>query len=78
MGNSIIVTFGNFPLRTKYTPSFKCKLYKFGTMDLTEIRSNVFYSDEVYYDLEYRNSLVLKEEEEEEENKEEAGDGNEA
>jgi type IV secretion system protein VirD4 len=65
MGNSIIVTFGNYPLRTKYTPSFKCNLYKFGIMDLTEIRSNVFYSDEVYYDLEYRNSLVLKEEEEE-------------
>ncbi|MDR2531972.1 MAG: type IV secretory system conjugative DNA transfer family protein [Oscillospiraceae bacterium] len=58
-GNSIIVTFGNYPLKTKYTPSYKCKLYKFGTMDLSEIRSNVFYSDEVYYDLEYRNSIIL-------------------
>ncbi|MCL2217168.1 MAG: type IV secretory system conjugative DNA transfer family protein [Defluviitaleaceae bacterium] len=59
MGNSIIVTFGNYPLKTKYTPSFQCPLYKFGTMDLTEIRSNVFYSEEVYYDLEYRNSVIL-------------------
>ena len=64
MGNSIIVTFGNYPLKTKYTPSFQCSLYEFGTMDLTEIRSNVFYSEEIYYDLGYRNSVVLKSEEE--------------
>jgi type IV secretion system protein VirD4 len=60
MGNSIIVTFGNYPLKTKYTPSFKCKLYKFGTMSLDDVRSNVFYGEEVYYDLEYRNSIILK------------------
>ncbi|MDR2557979.1 MAG: type IV secretory system conjugative DNA transfer family protein [Oscillospiraceae bacterium] len=58
-GNSIIVTFGNYPLKTKYTPSYKCKLYKFGIMDLSDVRSNVFYSDEVYYDLEYRNNIII-------------------
>jgi type IV secretion system protein VirD4 len=58
-GNSIIVTFGNYPLKTKFTPSYKCPLYKFGMMDLTEVRSNVFYSEEVYYDLGLRNKKIL-------------------
>ena len=62
-GNAIIVTFGNFPLKTKFTPSYRCDLYKFGTMDLTEVRSNAFFPDEVYYDLAQRNEIVLSSEE---------------
>ncbi len=58
-GNSIIVSFNSFPLRTKYTPSYKCPFYKFGPMDLTEIRSNMFKADEVYYDLAKRNEKIL-------------------
>ena len=58
-GNAIIVTFGNYPLKTKFTPSYKCDLYKFGTMDLSEVRSNAFFPDEVYYDLTERNNIVL-------------------
>ena len=58
-GNSIVVTFGNFPLKTKFTPSYKCPLYKFGAMDLSEIRSNLFFSEEVYYDLDDRNQIIL-------------------
>ena len=58
-GNAIIVTFGNFPLRTKYTPSYKCPYYKMGTMDMGELRSHMFRADEVYYDLEERNQIVL-------------------
>ena len=58
-GNAIIVTFGNYPLKTKYTPSYKCPYYKFGQMDLGEIRSHVFRADAVYYDLGKRNRLVL-------------------
>ena len=60
-GNSIIVSFNSFPLRTKYTPSYKCPFYKFGPMDLTEIRSNIFRADEVYYDLAVRNGKILGE-----------------
>ena len=59
-GNAIIVTFGNYPLKTKFTPSYKCPLYEMGTMDLTEVRSNPFFGDEVFYDLEDRNYLVLE------------------
>ncbi len=58
-GNSIIVTFGNYPLKTKYTPSYKCKYYKFGTMDMGELRSHMFRADEVFYDIDERNEKVL-------------------
>ena len=58
-GNSIIVSFNSFPLKTKYTPSYKCPFYEFGPMDLTEIRSKVFRADQVFYDLKARNAKVL-------------------
>ena len=57
-GNAIIVTFGNIPLKTKFTPSYKCPLYQMGTMDLTDVRMNAFFGDEVFYDLEERNYIV--------------------
>lgn len=62
-GNAIIVTFGNYPLKTKFTPSYKCPLYQMGTMDLSEVRMNAFFGDEVYYDLEERNYIVASLEE---------------
>ncbi len=58
-GNAIIVTFGNFPLRTKYTPSYLCPYYKMGRMDMEELRSHMFRADEVFYDLDRRNEIVL-------------------
>ena len=69
-GNAIIVTFGNYPLMTKYTPSYQCKYYQMGQMDLGEIRSNMFRADEVYYDLAERNNAVLGEEDEDDEDEE--------
>ena len=60
-GNAIIVTFGNYPLLTKYTPSYKCKLYHLGEMDMEEFRSNMFHPDRVYYDLAERNRTLLGE-----------------
>ena len=58
-GNSIIVSFNSFPLKTKYTPSYKCPFYKFGPMDLTEIRGRIFRADDVFYDLKVRNEKIL-------------------
>lgn len=58
-GNAIIVTFGNFPLKTKYTPSYLCPFYQMGTMDMGELRSHMFRADEVFYDIEERNTLIL-------------------
>lgn len=66
-GNAIIVTFGNFPLKTKYTPSYKCPLYQMGQMDLTEVRGNVFYADRVFYDITRRNKMMVPGEDQEEE-----------
>ena len=63
-GNAIIVTFGNNPLKTKFTPSYKCPLYQFAAMDLTEVKANAFFGDEVFYDLEERNYQILEEAEE--------------
>ncbi len=57
-GNAIIVTFGNNPLKTKFTPSYKCPLYEFKTMNLDDVRANVFYGEDVYYDLAERNMIV--------------------
>lgn len=67
-GNAIIVTFGNNPLKTKFTPSYKCPLYRMKTMDLTDVRLNAFFGDEIYYDLEERNYILeqLKNQEAEE------------
>lgn len=60
-GNAIIVSFGNYPLKTKYTPSYLCPLYKIGRMDMEALRSHMFRADEVYYDLGKRNAAVLGE-----------------
>ncbi|MBQ0037379.1 MAG: type IV secretory system conjugative DNA transfer family protein [Clostridiales bacterium] len=60
-GNAVIVTFGNYPLMTKYTPSYKCKYYHFGRMNLDDIRSHVFLADKVFYDINARNRLILGE-----------------
>ncbi|MCD8089392.1 MAG: type IV secretory system conjugative DNA transfer family protein [Clostridiales bacterium] len=60
-GNSIIVTFGNYPLKTKFTPSYRCPVYKFFEMDNSENRKNPFFGEDVYYDLGERNNIVLAE-----------------
>ena len=72
-GNSIVVTFNNFPLMTKFTPSYKCPLYEFGQMDLTDVRANAFFGDKVFYDLDERNYIVLGDGEEEAEDGEDGG-----
>ena len=58
-GNAIIVTFGNYPLMTKYTPSYKCDFYQFGRMDLEDIRSHVFSAEKAFYDINARNRIIL-------------------
>jgi len=57
-GNAIIVTIGNYPLQTLYTPSYRCDYYKFGKMDMTDIRSHMFRADEVFYDISVRNKKI--------------------
>jgi type IV secretion system protein VirD4 len=66
-GNAILVSFGNNALKTKFTPSYKCPLYKFGKMKDEDMPENSFYGEDVFYDIEERNYLVLNKEEEEKE-----------
>lgn len=58
-GNAIIVTFGNYPLKTKYTPSYLCPFYKFGRMSSEDMRVHMFIAEEVHYDIAARNELIL-------------------
>lgn len=57
-GNALAVTFGNFPLKCKYTPSYKCNLYEIGQMKLTESRHQPFRPNEAFYDIEMRNGFI--------------------
>ncbi|MCC8027659.1 MAG: type IV secretory system conjugative DNA transfer family protein [Clostridium sp.] len=66
-GNAIVVTFGNYPLKTQFTPSYKCPLYEMKTMDLSSLRMNAFFGDEIYYDLDERNYIVAGRQEKERE-----------
>lgn len=63
-GNAIIVTFGNYPLKTKFTPSYQCPLYKFSQMDLSGAGAHAFFGEDVYYELQERNAIILEPEEE--------------
>jgi len=58
-GNAIIVTFGNYPLKTIYTPSYKCPYYKYGRMNIEDLRLHMFVAEEVLYDVSKRNDLIL-------------------
>jgi type IV secretion system protein VirD4 len=58
-GNAILVSFGNNPLKTKYTPSYKCPLYKFGKMPSENMIENSFFGEEIFYDIVERNYIVI-------------------
>ncbi len=60
IGHSIIVTFGNYPLKTYFTPSFKVPLYKTGEMDSSELQDRLFNEAEIFYNIRIRNNRVLE------------------
>ncbi len=61
IGHSIIVTFGNYPFKTYFTPSFKVPLYKIGTMDTKFLSERYFDEQAIFYDIEKRNAMILGE-----------------
>ncbi len=61
IGNAIIVTFGNYPLKTFFTPSFKVPFYKMGTMDTSELNMNYFDEQAAFYDISKRNAKIFEE-----------------
>ena len=58
-GNSIIVTFGNYPLKTKFTPSYKAPMFQMGMMDTNELEGRYFDEKAVFYDIAVRNQKIL-------------------
>ena len=58
IGHSIVVTFGNYPLMTYFSPSFKVPFYKIGKMDTSELNDRLFDEKEAFYDISKRNNLA--------------------
>jgi hypothetical protein len=72
IGNSIIVTFGNYPLKTYFSPSFKVPFYQMGKMDTSDLSERYFDENTILYSVGNRNEIVFGEKtEEKEESKEE-------
>ena len=61
IGNSIIVTFGNYPLKTYFSPSFKVPFYQIGKMDTSDLSERFFDENTVLYSVSNRNSIVFDE-----------------
>ena len=54
------MTFGNYPLKTYFTPSFKVPLYQFGEMDHSDLDERSFDEKNAFYDIRFRNKRVLE------------------
>ena len=60
IGHSIVVTFGNYPLMTYFSPSFKVPFYKMGKMDTSELNNRLFDEKEAFYDISKRNDAITE------------------
>ena len=61
IGNSIIVTFGNYPLKTYFSPSFKVPFYQMGKMDTGDLSERYFDENTILYNVSKRNEIVFEE-----------------
>ena len=61
IGNSIIVTFGNYPLKTYFSPSFKVPFYQMGKMDTSDLSERYFDENTILYSVGDRNAIVFGE-----------------
>jgi type IV secretion system protein VirD4 len=59
IGNSIVVTFGNYPLKTYFSPSFKVPFYKTGKMDTSDLEDRFFDENSILYSVSERNKIVF-------------------
>ena len=63
IGNSIIVTFGNYPLKTYFSPSFKVPFYVMGKMDTSDLEDRFFDENSILFNISKRNELIFKKDE---------------
>lgn len=59
MGNAIVNVFGFPPIRSKYTPSFKCKQFTLEKTNQLLSAGKYFNEEKVYYDMLDRNNMIL-------------------
>lgn len=59
IGHSIIVTFGNFPLKTYFTPSFNVPFYVTGKMDTSDVQERYFDENKFFYNIGIRNGFII-------------------
>ena len=61
IGHSIIVTFGNYPLKTYFSPSFKVPFYQMGKMDTSDLTDRYFDENTILYSITNRNEIIFNE-----------------
>jgi type IV secretion system protein VirD4 len=60
MGNAVVTVFGFPPIKSKFTPSFKCKQYKLEQITQEETLGKPFMEEKVFYDMLKRNEYFFK------------------
>ncbi len=59
MGNAIVNVFGFAPIRSKFTPSFKCNKYKLNPVYQETKNGKAFMEEKVFYDMLERNNFYF-------------------
>lgn len=59
MGNAIVNVFGFPPIKSKYTPSYKCRFFKLEKTNQLLSQGKYFNEEKVFYNMLDRNNMVL-------------------
>lgn len=58
MGNAIVTVFGYFPIRSRFTPSFRCSFYQMERCKQELEKGRFFDEHRAFYDMRIRNAIV--------------------
>ena len=61
-GNAIVTVFGYHPIKSRFTPSFECKLYEMNRVKQVLNKGRYFDEERAFYDLMVRNHLLMVQE----------------
>ena len=59
MGNAIVTVFGYYPIKSKFTPCFECKLYDMERQKQELEKGRFFDEQRAFYDMRKRNALLF-------------------
>ena len=57
MGNTIVTIFGYYPIRSRFTPSFRCSFYEIEKKEQKMMAGRFFDEAKAFYDMKKRNNL---------------------